>query len=111
MQLALKNLINGRYGLFGSEFFPYSDYRVAELTTAYGRRTLQYMQYIAKKVYDFEIIYGDTDSIFVTAVKKDNDVMKFIAECFILLNIDIEPAEVFKKFLLQKRSTIWHLFR
>ena len=36
MQLALKNLINGCYGLFGSAFFKFSDYRVAELTTAFG---------------------------------------------------------------------------
>jgi DNA polymerase elongation subunit (family B) len=34
---------------------------------------------LQEKVYDFKIIYGDTDSLFVTNVKKDNDVMKFIA--------------------------------
>jgi DNA polymerase elongation subunit (family B) len=34
---------------------------------------------LQKKVYAFKIIYGDTDSLFVTNVKKDNDVMKFIA--------------------------------
>ena len=44
MQLALKNIINGCYGLFGSEFFEFSDYRVAELTTAYGRHTLNQMR-------------------------------------------------------------------
>ena len=81
----LKNLINGCYGLFGSDFFEFSDYRVAEITTAFGRQTLQYMQHIAKEVYGFNIIYGDTDSIFVTNVKKENDIMKFIAECSILL--------------------------
>ena len=66
MQLALKNLINGVYGLFGSEFFEFSDYRVAELTTAFGRQTLQHMQHIAEEVYGLKVIYGDTDSIFVT---------------------------------------------
>jgi DNA polymerase elongation subunit (family B) len=35
----------------------------------------------SKEVYEFKIIYGDTDSLFVTDVKKENDVMKFIAEC------------------------------
>ena len=34
MQLGLKILINGCYGLFGTEFFEFTDYRVAELTTA-----------------------------------------------------------------------------
>jgi DNA polymerase family B len=36
-QLALKILINGGYGVFGSRFFKYRDLRVAELITAYGR--------------------------------------------------------------------------
>lgn len=104
MQLALKNLINGCYGIFGSTFFEYSDYRVAELTTAFGRHVLQHMQHIAKEVHDFKIIYGDTDSIFVTDVKKENDIMKFIAECSILLDIDVELSEVFKKFLIIKKK-------
>jgi DNA polymerase elongation subunit (family B) len=38
------------------------------------------MYHIAKEVYEFKIIYGDTDSLFVTNVKKANDIMKFIAE-------------------------------
>lgn len=104
MQLALKNLINGCYGLFGSEFFEFSDYRVAELTTAYGRQTLQHMQHIAKEVYNFTIIYGDTDSLFVTDLKKENDIMKFIAECSILLDIDVEVSKVYKKFLITKKK-------
>jgi DNA polymerase elongation subunit (family B) len=74
MHLALKNLINGVYGLFGSKFFEFSDYRVAELTTVYGRQILEYIQHIVKKVYGFIIIYGDTDSIFVTAVRKQNEI-------------------------------------
>ncbi|HEX9320297.1 MAG TPA: DNA polymerase domain-containing protein [Nitrososphaeraceae archaeon] len=41
------------------------------------------MQHIAKEVYDFKIIYGDTDSIFVTDVKKENDIMKFIAVLYL----------------------------
>jgi DNA polymerase, archaea type len=104
MQLALKNLINGCYGVFGSNFFEYSDYRVAELTTAFGRDALQQMQHIAREVYGFNIIYGDTDSIFVTGVKKQNDIKKFIAECSILLDIDVEVSDVYKKFLIVKKK-------
>ena len=104
MQLALKNLINGCYGIFGSAFFEYSDYRVAELTTAFGRHALQHMQHIAKEVYDLKIIYGDTDSIFVTEVKKENDILKFIAECSILLDIDVEISDIYNKFLVTKKK-------
>ncbi len=105
MQLALKNLINGIYGLFGSEFFDFSDYRVAELTTAFGRQTLKYMQHIAEKVYGFKVIYGDTDSIFVTDVKKENDINKFLAECSIVLeDIEIELANVYNRILIIKKK-------
>jgi len=62
------------------------------------------MQHIEKEVYDFKIIYGDTDSIFVTDVQKDNDIKKFIAECSILLDIDVELSEVFMKFLMIKKK-------
>lgn len=104
VQLALKNIINGCYGLFGSKFFEYSDHRVAELTTAYGRLVLHHMQHIAKEVYGFTIIYGDTDSIFVTDVKKENDILKFITECSILYDIEIEESRVFNKFLITKKK-------
>lgn len=105
MQLALKNLINGVYGLFGSKFFEFSDYRVAELTTAFGRQTLGYMQHIAKEVYGFKIIYGDTDSIFVTGIKKENDVNKFLAECSIVLeDIEIEVSKVYSRMIVIKKK-------
>jgi DNA polymerase, archaea type len=101
MQLALKNLINGCYGLFGSEFFEFADYRVAELTTTYGRQTLSYMKHIAEEVYGFEVIYGDTDSIFVTNAKDEKDINKFLAECSIVLeDVEIELAKVYRKLLL-----------
>ena len=63
-QLALKILINGGYGVFGSRFFKYYDPRVAELITAYGRYTLTKMQEIAEEM-GLNVIYGDTDSLFI----------------------------------------------
>jgi DNA polymerase I len=63
-QLALKILINGGYGVFGSQYFKYYDPRVAELITAYGRYTISKMKGIAKNM-GFEIVYGDTDSLFL----------------------------------------------
>lgn len=104
VQLALKYLINGCYGLFGTDFFEFNDYRVAELTTAIGRLTLQQMQHIAKEVYGFDIIYGDTDSLFVTTVNEQDDIKKFITECYILLGMDVELADVYKKFLVTKKK-------
>ena len=104
MQLALKNLINGIYGLFGTNFFEFSDYRVAELTTAFGRKLLRYMKEIAKEVYNFDVIYGDTDSIFVTSFKNKDLIDKFITECWIVDEVDIEIDKVFTKFLITKKK-------
>jgi DNA polymerase, archaea type len=63
-QMALKILINGGYGVFGSRFFKYQDQRVAELITAYGRYTLTKMQEFAEEM-GLNVIYGDTDSLFI----------------------------------------------
>ena len=104
MQLALKNLINGVYGLFGSSFFEFADYRVAEVTTAFGRKMLQYMRETAKEVYDFDVIYGDTDSIFVTNVKDLELIDKFITECWIVDEVDVDIDKVFAKFLITKKK-------
>jgi DNA polymerase I len=104
-QLALKNLINGVYGLLGSKFFEFSDYRVAELTTAFGRQTLQYMQHIAEEVYGLKVIYGDTDSIFVTGIRRENDIKKFLAECSIVLeDIDIEISKIYSRIVITKKK-------
>ena len=101
MQMGLKILINGCYGLFGSEFFEFADYRVSELTTAFGRRTLGYMKHIAEEVYGFNVIAGDTDSIFVTDVKSKLHINKFLAECSIILeDTEIELVKIYRKFLL-----------
>ena len=104
MQVALKNLINGIYGLFGTDFFEYADYRVAELTTAFGRKVLQYMKETAKEVYGFEVIYGDTDSVFVTNIIDSDLIDKFITECWIVDEVDVEVDKVFTKFLITKKK-------
>src|SRR5918995_4557733 len=103
MQLALKNLINGIYGLFGTDFFEFADYRVAELTTAFGRKVLQYMKETAKEAYNFDVIYGDTDSIFVTNITNKESIEKFITECWIVDEVDVEVDKVFAKFLITKK--------
>ncbi len=102
MQLGLKILINGCYGLFGSKFFEHAGYRVAELTTAFGSQILLQMKHTAEEVYGFNVIYGDTDSIFVTDIKSGLDINKFLAECYIVLeeDVEIEVVKVYAKFAL-----------
>jgi DNA polymerase I len=112
-QLALKILINGGYGVFGSKFFKYYDPKVAELITAYGRHTLTMMQEIAKEM-GLRVVYGDTDSLFIDLdLKKQmvdsNIVNRYISEfkekCRKLLGIEVEHAKTYKtSIILDKKK-------
>jgi DNA polymerase elongation subunit (family B) len=65
--LALKIIINGAYGVYGYKKFAFADTRVAEVTTAVARKMHKAMEELAKsEVYNFNVIGGDTDSIFIT---------------------------------------------
>jgi DNA polymerase elongation subunit (family B) len=65
--------MNSIYGLFGSDgIFEFQDYRVAELVTAFARLKLLEMKELANKQFGMNIIYGDTDSIFVSAIDKEH---------------------------------------
>jgi DNA polymerase elongation subunit (family B) len=77
----------------------------AEITTAFGRQVLEYMRHIAEHVYGLTVIYGDTDSIFVTNVRKENDINKFLAECSIVLeDVEIEISNIYAKTLILKKK-------
>jgi DNA polymerase I len=111
-QLALKILINGGYGVFGSKYFKYYDPRVAELITAYGRYTLTKMQEIARNT-GFEIVYGDTDSLFLN-YNNNNDVSigknaeevisEFREECSIQLGVEVEHSKTYKTAIITDKK-------
>jgi len=100
-QYAFKILINGGYGVFGEKEFSFYDPRVAELVTATGRYTLSKMQKIAKEEYGFEIIYGDTDSLFLQNTTEDK--LKAFQERFEKeYEIGLEVKNNYDKLLLSK---------
>jgi DNA polymerase elongation subunit (family B) len=107
MQQGLKILINGGYGLFGDESFKYYDIRVAELITAYGRYALLKMQKIAESK-GFEIVGGDTDSLFLLEVKSDNNdkqaLSGLISEFNEKIGIDAEVNATFAKAIITKKK-------
>jgi DNA polymerase elongation subunit (family B) len=111
-QLALKILINGGYGVFGSHYFKYYDPRVAELVTAYGRYTISRMKDIAKNM-GFEIVYGDTDSLFLYQHDNNNhdsetglslyikeNLSRLRDECNKQLGIEVEHAKTYKTAII-----------
>jgi ATP-dependent DNA helicase DinG len=79
-QMALKLLANAGYGVFAMETFDFSDYRVSELITGYGRLIHKELQKIALEKYGLETVFGFTDSIFIKNASLDT-IEHLILEC------------------------------
>ena len=67
---AIKVILNASYGVMGAEIFPLYFFPAAEATTAIGRHTI--LDTIDKcKDTGIEVLYGDTDSLFVKNPTKE----------------------------------------
>jgi DNA polymerase I len=93
---AIKVIANATYGYCGWVGARWYMKPVAEATAAWGRYTIRRAMEIAKKM-KLEIIYGDTDSIFV---KYDAEkVNKLLEEIKRELSLDIKLERVFKRII------------
>ena len=70
-QLAYKVVANSIYGQAGARTSPIRNMFVAACTTAAGRRALQFARTVAEGEFGGDVVYGDTDSIFVKFPTKD----------------------------------------
>jgi len=71
LQLAYKVVANSVYGQCGSRTSPIRKIEVAACTTAVGRQKIYDAKKIVETEFGGEIVYGDTDSIFVKFATKD----------------------------------------
>jgi DNA polymerase elongation subunit (family B) len=71
LQLAYKVVANSVYGQTGSRTSPIRKLCVAASTTAAGRKALYRAKAIVEEEYGAQVIYGDTDSIFIQFPTKD----------------------------------------
>ena len=71
LQLAYKVVANSVYGQTGSRTSPIRKLCVAACTTAAGRKALYYAKQVVESQFGAEVVYGDTDSIFVKFPTKD----------------------------------------
>lgn len=101
-QLGAKLFANAGYGLFGTDYFPFSNYKVAECITGEARRIHIQMEIIAKQApFNFDIVFGFTDSIFVRVNKvgtgevEGEKIHQFINICKKELGITIEIKNKF----------------
>ena len=106
LQLAYKTVANSIYGQTGSRTSPIRKVEVAACTTAIGRDRLLFAKKIAEEEFGGEVIYGDTDSIFINfnkPLQETIDIAKIVGKrisalCRIAHKIDYEKT--FFPFLL-----------
>ncbi len=81
--------------------------RVAELVTAFARVKLLEMKEIANKQFGMNIIYGDTDSIFVSDINEERgheSVDSFIAACKQNLGVEVDHQNTFVRSIIVSKK-------
>lgn len=104
IQSALKVLINASYGVFGAENFSLYFLPVAESITAIGRHKILAVAEKAKEM-NLDVIYGDTDSIFIYNPPEES-IEKLIEWASKELKVDLEVDKryVFVAFSGRKKN-------
>ena len=83
LQLAYKTVANSIYGQTGSRTSPIRRVEVAACTTAIGRERLLFAKKIAEEEFQGQVIYGDTDSIFINfnkSLQETIDLAKVVGQ-------------------------------
>jgi DNA polymerase I len=95
-QKAVKVITNAAYGYTGWIGARWYIKPVAEAATAWGRHIIMNTIELAKKV-GLEVVYSDTDSVFVK--NEPNKIQKISAEVEKSLGLEIKPDEIYTRIL------------
>jgi DNA polymerase I len=99
---ALKVILNASYGVMGAEIFPLYFLPAAEATTAIGRYTI--LETIKKcEAIGIEVIYGDTDSLFLKK-PTDDQIHIVIEQAKKEHGVDLEIDKIYRYCVLSNRK-------
>jgi len=99
---ALKVILNASYGVMGAEIFPLYCLPVAEATTAVGRYTI--LETIEKcKSVGIEVLYGDTDSLFLKGPTK-NQIQTVVSWAKEQFGVDLDLDKEYRYVVLSTRK-------
>jgi len=99
---ALKVILNASYGVMGAEIFPLYFLPAAEATTAIGRHTI--LETIKRcKELDIEVLYGDTDSLFIKNPTKEQ-IKKVIEWAKKEHSVELEVDKEYRYVVLSSRK-------
>jgi len=104
IQSALKVILNASYGVFGAESFDLYCPPVAEATAAIARHSLTQIVDKARKL-DIEVLYGDTDSVFLKSPSKEQ--IKELAEWSkmeLKMSLDVDKLYRYAVFSSRKKN-------
>jgi DNA polymerase I len=103
-QGALKVILNASYGVFGAESFDLYCPPVAEATAAVGRHSITQILNYCRQV-NIEVLYGDTDSLFLKNPTKEQieEVTRF-TEHELHMGIDVDKTYRYAVFSSRKKN-------
>ncbi len=115
-QLAIKDMCNSFYGYTGYIRARLYTIDVANTITAYGRKNIEKTRKFVEENFDVEVVYGDTDSIFVKTKITNLDEAKELGDRISKSVTDILPGvlelefeKIYRTFLIltKKRYAGW----
>jgi len=103
-QGALKVILNASYGVFGAESFDLYCPPVAEATAAIGRHSITQILNKGKEL-GIQVLYGDTDSIFLkNPSKKQIEELSHWTEHELKMSLDVDKIYKYVAFSSRKKN-------